>query len=35
MKKPTVIPEKESGKPCYIMIGDAMKYEPAFLATYQ
>jgi hypothetical protein len=35
MKKPTAIPETESGKPCYIMVGDAMKFEPAFLATYQ
>ena len=35
MKKPLVIPESESGKPCYIMIGDALKYESAFHSTYQ
>jgi hypothetical protein len=35
MKKPLAIPESESGKPCYIMIGDTLKYEPAFHATYK
>lgn len=34
MKKPAAIPESESGKPCYIMIGHSMKFEPAFLSTY-
>ena len=35
MKKPIAIPESEAGKPCYIMIGDTMKYEPAFHSTYK
>ena len=35
MKKPSAIPETESGKPCYIMIGDALKYEPAFHSTFK
>ena len=34
MKKPLAIPETEFGKPCYIMIGDTLKYEPAFHSTY-
>ena len=35
MRKPIAIPATESGKPCYIMIGDSIKFEPAFMSTYK
>ncbi len=33
MRKPISIPASESGKPCYIMVGDSIKFEPAMMAT--
>lgn len=31
MKKISALPSTESGKPCYIMIGQSIKYDPTFL----
>lgn len=27
------VPDDEVGKPCYMMVGDSIKYEPAFLES--
>ncbi len=35
MRKPVAVPATESGKPCYIMIGDSIKFDAAFMSTYQ
>jgi len=35
MRKPMCIPASESRKPCYIMIGDSIKFEPALMATHK
>ena len=35
MRKPVSLPASESGKPCYIMVGDSVKFEPALMATYK
>lgn len=32
-KKISVLPEKEGGKPCYIMVGNNLKFESSFLST--
>jgi len=31
MKKISALPSAESGKPCYIMVGQSIKYDPTFL----
>ncbi len=35
MKKITVLPESESGRSCYYMVGNNLKYEKNFLPTFK